>query len=116
MKTTRDLISILVELTTSMKHRHNNLKGGTMLFRMHIYRNTSSVINNPYGIVFKNEDLDIICITSKSLVNTVIDYLTHEMMETFDTCVSNIHCRTLAYSLQALQHLNMAGIVVILNF
>ena len=116
MKTTRNLIGILVELTARMQHGHYNLKSRTMLFRVHIDRDTTSVIYNLYGIVLKNEDLDIICITCKCLVDTVINDLTYKVVKTLNTCVSNIHGWTLAYSLQSFQHLNMAGIVVVLNF
>ena len=72
--------------------------------------------NKDLGIVLKNEDLDIICITCKCLVDTVINDLTYKVVKTLNTCVSNIHGWTLAYSLQSFQHLNMAGIVVVLNF
>ena len=42
--------------------------------------------------------------------------LTYKVVKTLNTCITNIHGWTLAHSLQTFQHLNMAGIVVVLNF
>ena len=46
MQTTADLVGALIELTTGMQYGHNDLQSALMLFLVHIYGDTTTVVLN----------------------------------------------------------------------
>ena len=114
MQTTRDLVCIFVKLTASVQYGHDDLQGRTMLLGMFINRDASTIIDNLDRIIWQNGDLNIITIASQGLVDTVIDNLADEMMQTLDAGIADVHGRTFAHCLKTLEDLNMTGIVVVL--
>ena len=115
MQATRHLVGILVELAASMQHSHYDLKGRTLLLLMHVHRDAASVIDHLDGVSGKDIDLDIVTITGKSLIDTVIDHLTHEVVQTLHAGIANIHGRTLAHGFKTFKDLNVTGVVIVLN-
>ena len=88
------LVGATVELSARMEHRVNNSLCRLLFCRMHIHRNSSSVIRNCCRSVFINRDGNIITIACKMLVNRVIDYFLNQMIKTASACISDIHTRT----------------------
>ena len=52
----------------------------------------------------------------QSLVDGVVDHLIHQMVKSPAGYIADIHRRTLPYSLQPLQHVDIAGAIVFLVF
>ena len=115
MKTTGNLVGVLVKLATSVQHGHNDLKGRTLLLLMHVHRNASSVIDHLDGVTGKDIDLDVVAIAGQGFIDTVIDHLAHKVMQTLHAGIANIHGRTLAHGFQTFEDLNVTGVIVVLN-
>ena len=80
MKTTRHLVSVVVELTAGVKNRHDNFKRRDLLDRVHIHGDTAPVIDNRYGIVGMNRHGNLGAETGHGLIDRVVDDLPDEMM------------------------------------
>ena len=52
----------------------------------------------------------------QSLVDRVVDYFIYEVMQAFDAYVADIHGRAFPYRLQAFEHLNVAGAILLRCF
>ena len=85
-----------------------------MELRMNTGRNTSAVVLDSDRAVGVDYDADIVAIARKSLVDRVVDYLIHKMMQTLYRCRTDIHTRTFTYALQSFKNLDL--IVVIRRF
>ena len=55
------------------------------------------------------DDLDAVAVAGQRLVDGVVDRLVDEMMQTVGAGIADVHRRTLAYRLEALQDLDVAG-------
>ena len=51
VETTGHLVTVFVKFTTCVQDGHNDFQGRAMLFRMHIHRNTTTVILNGNGVI-----------------------------------------------------------------
>jgi hypothetical protein len=98
-----------------VQHGHYDLKRRTLLLLMHVHRNASSVIHHLDGVSGEDIDLDIVAIAGQGLIDTVIDHLADEVMQTLYAGIANIHGRTLAHSFKTFEDLDVTGVVVVLN-
>ena len=112
MKTSGNLIAILTEFTTGVKHRKHDLQSRAMLLLVHTRRDTTSVIFHPDGIPWKNAYIDIRTEASHSLIYTVIHHLIDQVMQTSLGDVTYIHRRSLSNGLQAFEDLNTVRTVL----
>ncbi|CCY55749.1 putative uncharacterized protein [Bacteroides eggerthii CAG:109] len=80
---------------------------------MKIYRNTASVILYGNGVVFVDSNFDVVAITGERFINRVVHNFVNQVMKSFDTNVADIHGRTLTYSFQTLQYLDVTGRVIV---
>ena len=99
VETTGHLIAVFIELTTGVEHGHYDLQRGFMLLRVHIYRDTTTVILYGNGVILIDMDRDLIAETGERLVDGVIDYLIHQVVQTLLRDVADIHRRSLAHRL-----------------
>ena len=91
MQTSGDFVGVLVELSSRMKHGHDNFQGGTVLLGVHAGRNSSAIVGHTYGVILKDRDGNGIAISGHGLIDTIVNYLIHKMMETSFTNVSYVH-------------------------
>ena len=54
MQAAGDLVGVIVKLTTGVEHRHHHFSGALVLFRVHVDRDASTIINHGDGAVFVN--------------------------------------------------------------
>ena len=80
---------------------------------MHVDGNAAPIIGDAYGIVGMDDDVDMGCVTGQRFVDRVVDDLINEMMQTARTGRTDVHAGTLADSFQALENLNLTGIVIV---
>ena len=93
------LVAVLVELTTGMEHRHNDFERRFMLLRVHIYRNTTTVILNGDGVILVDVHGYLIAETRQRLINGVVHYLINKVMQTLERYIADIHRRTFTHRL-----------------
>ena len=111
VQASRYLVSAAAEFSAGMKHRKYDLKRGYAHFMMNSYRDTSSVVLNSHGAVFKKLNNYCIADACKSFVNTVVYDLINKVVQASLACASDIHTRTFAHGLQAVKHLY--GVLVV---
>ena len=79
-------------------------------------RDPASVIADRNRIILVDIDLDLIAVTGKRLVYGVVHDLIHEMMEPSCGSASDIHPRSLSYSFQAFQDLDLVRPIFSVKF
>ena len=96
METTRNLISILVKLTSRMKHSQNYFKGRLLLLWVHVGWNSSTIVLNSDGIVFIDCNSNGIAMSCESFIDGIIDYFPDQVVQAFDSYIPDVHGRTLS--------------------
>ena len=99
VQTTGNFIGILVELTTGVKHGHYDLQRRLMLFRVHVHRNTTTVILHGNGVILIDMHGDLVAETGECLINRVVHYLVNKVMQTLQRDITDIHRRAFAHRL-----------------
>ena len=51
VETTGDLVGAFVKLTAGVEHRHHDLQGGAVFFRVHIHGNATTIVLHNDGVV-----------------------------------------------------------------
>ena len=77
----------------------DNLQRRLMLLRMHIHRNTTTVILYGNGVILINVHRDLVTESCQCLINRVIYHLINQMMQTLERYIADIHRRTFAHRL-----------------
>ena len=91
VKTSGNLVAVLAELSSGMKHRQDHFKGRTLFLFMHSCRNTSSVIPYGNGIVPVYSDFYIGAVSGQCLVYTVVHHFIYQMVQTALSYVADVH-------------------------
>ena len=94
---TRNLIRILVELTTCVEDRHHYLKRGLALFGMHGNRNPATVVFDCYTVAFVNDHVYHSGMAREGLVNRVVHDLVYEVVKAFLAYITDVHRGALAH-------------------
>ena len=108
------LVGSFVELAACMEHRHHDFQGRFLFFLMEIHRNAAAIVLHGDGVVLVDGHLDVVAVSGHGLVDGVVHHLVHQVVQAVLADVSDIHGGTLAHSLQAFQHLDVAGRIVVL--
>jgi hypothetical protein len=111
MEPARDLVAVVVELPARVERGHHDLEGGAVLRRMHIDRNAAAVVHHGHARVLVDRDQDLGAEPGERLVHRVVDHLVDEMVEAALPGRPDVHGGTLAHALQALQDLDVPGVV-----
>src|SRR5690606_30998333 len=80
METARHLIGILVELAAGMKRRHHVFQCRAFLFWMLLNGNAAAVVDDGYGPVLIDDDLDMVAIPREGLIDRVVDDFVNEVV------------------------------------
>ena len=99
VQTTGHLVAVFIELTTGVEHGHHDLQRRFMLLRVHIYRNTTTVILHGDGVILVDMNRYLVAETGERLVDRVIHYLIHQVVQTLQRDIADIHRRPLAHRL-----------------
>ena len=108
------LVSALPELTAGVQIGEHQFHGGNAELRVHIHRNTTTVVNHGNSTAFVNLDDDFAAVSGEMLVNRVIQHFKHAVMQPTFIRVANVHARTLTHGFKALQLVNLGGAVLLL--
>ncbi len=112
-----DLVGILVELTARVQLGHDDLGRRDALFRVQVGGDAAAVVGHGHRAVGIEGDGDLVGPAGQRLVDGVVHHLVDHVVEARAVVgVADIHARTLAHRVQALQHLNGLGAVVVGGF
>ena len=107
VQTTGYLVSPTAEFTAGMQDRKYDLYRRNTCFVVDTYGNSTSIINNGDGIVFIDGYVNGITESCQCLIYRIVYDLVYQMVQSSAGCGTNIHSRTLSYSFQTFQYLNL---------
>ena len=87
----RHLVRPLIKLTTGVEHGHDHFERALVELLVFVHGNTAAVVAHGDTVVGANGDLDAVAKTGECLVDRVVHNLAHEVMETLDARVANVH-------------------------
>ncbi len=106
------LVGILVELAAGMELGHHDL-GGRHPLAVHLGRNAAAVVEHGARAVGIEGDEDLLREAGEGLVDCVVDDLVDHVMEARAVVgVADIHARTLADGIEALEDLDAVRTVI----
>ncbi len=79
------------------------------VFGMRVDGDAAAVVGNSEEAVGIEAHFDPGCVPGDSLVHGIVDHLGEEVMQRLFVGAANVHARTPAHRLQALQHLDVSG-------
>ena len=97
VQTTRNFIRILVKFAPRVQHRHHHFYGGAAFFLVKIDGNPAAVVADGNRVIFVDGDFDSVAVAGQGLVNGVVHYFPHQMVQAFYPRVADVHAGSLAY-------------------
>ena len=108
-----DLVGVLVEFSAGVQLGHDDLGGGDA-FVVHVGGDTAAVVGDGDRAVGVQRHLDQRRPSGQGLVHGVVDHLIDHVVQARAVVgVADVHARTLAHRVQALQHLDRVCAVVL---
>jgi hypothetical protein len=95
MKAARDFVAVLVKFAAGVQSRHYDLERAEVLARVPIHGDSATVVDNRDDVIFVDNNVYTRAVPGQRLVDTVIDDLVYEMMETIRAGAPDIHTGTL---------------------
>jgi hypothetical protein len=102
MQASGDLVAVIIELASGMQLSENDLKGAHLLTRMHLGRDTTTIVLDPDHIVLLDGNPDRVAKSGHRLIYAIVDNLVHQMVQTFDPRGTDIHSRPLSDCFESL--------------
>ncbi len=81
---------------------------------MHVDRNAAAVVPDRDGTIDVNRDFDLAAITGEMFVDRVVENFENAMMQPAFIGVADVHSRTLPDSFEALQFVDLRGVVLLI--
>ena len=112
VQTARDLVAVVVELAAGVQHRQHDL-GGRPAALVHVHRDAAAVVDDGHRAVEVDRDVDLGAVAGQRLVDRVVDDLVDEVVQAGGSGRPDVHRRALADGLEAFEHLDLVGAVVL---
>src|SRR5262245_17999296 len=107
----RNLVGRVLELATRVQNRQHDLRRRLAALLVQIDGNASAVVPDRARPIGMQDDLDAVAVAGERLVHGVVDGLVDEMVQPVRARVADVHRRALAHGLEALEDLDVAGVV-----
>src|SRR6266487_3271150 len=107
----RHAVHLSFELPAAVHPRQDELDAGHAIFRMDVHRDAASVVRDGHGSVRVEGDLDVLAEARHRLVDRVVDDLVDEVVEAPCVDAPDVHRRAFSDRLQALENLDLPGVV-----
>jgi hypothetical protein len=93
-----------------MQLSHDQFGGGNAFFGMDAGGNAATIVAHGAGAIGIEDHVDAIGMSRQRLVHRIVhDFIDHVMQAGAVIGVADIHAGTLAYGIQALEHLDAVG-------
>ena len=107
---------LATELAAGVQDGVHHGDGGQTGVGLNVHGDAASVIGDLNDVILQDLDLDVVAVAGQRLINGVVHDLVHQMMQTALTGGADIHTRALAHRLQTLQHLDLAGVILVVGY
>ena len=112
VKPAGDLVRVVVELAARVQHRHDDFGGRPSFLFVVVDRDPATVVRDRDRLVRVDRHRDFGAVPCERFVDGIVDGLEHHMMEPGAVVgVTDIHAGPFSHGLQALQDLDVRGIV-----
>ena len=104
-----NLVAVLVELAAGVQLGHHDLGRRALQFVvvLDVGRNAAAIVDDRDRVVGVDDDLDVVAVAGERLVDRVVEHLEHHVMQAGAVGrVADVHARTLAHRIEALQDLD----------
>ena len=109
----RDLVAVAAELAAGVQHGHDDLERAAPALVGHRgHGDAAAVVGHRARAVGVEDDLDPVAVARERLVDAVVDHLVHEVVQTARPGGADVHARSAANRLQALEDRDVPGVVV----
>ena len=106
----------VVELAARMELRHDDLGRRHALARMDAGRDAAAIVGDADRPVGVQADVDPVAMPGQRLVDRIVGDLEHHVVQARPVVgIADIHARPLAHRVQALEHLDRGGVVVVVR-
>ena len=112
VQTARHLVAVVVELAAGVEHRQRDF-GGRAAAAVLIDGDAAAVVHDGDRVVDVDGDVDLIAVAGQRLVYRVVDDLVDEVVQPGGAGRADVHRRTLADRLEALEDLDLVRAVVV---
>ena len=99
------LVVALAELAARMQHGKHHFEGRTVLLGMHAGGDASAIVLHTHRVVLEDLYVDGVAEAGHGLVDTVVDHLIDQVMESAFRDVAYVHRRSLADRFESFEHL-----------
>ena len=106
---------LAAELAAGVEDGIDDGDGGQAGIRLDIHGDAAAVVGDLDDVVLQDLDFDVVAVTGQSLVDGVVHDLVDQMMQAPLAGRADIHAGALAHSLQALQDLDLAGVILVVR-
>ena len=110
------LVCRMIKFTAGMQGAKHQFQRGNLFRGMHFHRNSPAVVLHRDGTILKQDHFNSVAVPGQGLVNTVIDNLIHQVMQTAFPGIAYIHGRSFSYAFKAGQNLYLFRTIVAVLF
>ena len=104
----------LAELASGMQNGENDLERGLALLLHGGHGDAGTVVDHGHGVVGMDRDLNGVVTARQGLVDRVVNNLVDKVMQAAESRGADVHARSFADGLEALQNLDVFGVVRLL--
>ena len=115
MQAAGHLVALAAELAAGVQHRQAHLHRGAVHLGMDAHRKAAAVVLHRHRAVQVQRDLDVVAEARQRLVDGVVHDLIHQVVQAQFVRGADVHARPAAHRLQALEHLYLALVIVIVS-
>ena len=107
------LVALAAELAAGMQDGEDDLHRGDLLLGVLVHGDAAPVVVDRDGVVGVDPHLDGVAVAGERLVDCVVHDLVHQVMQAAWARRADVHARTLADRLQALEDLDVGTVVMV---
>jgi len=115
VQATGDLVAAVAELAAGVEHGQRDGDRGQAVGGVHLDREATAVIGDRDAAVGQDLHVDPLAVAGQRLVDGVVHDLVDQVVQAALTGGADVHAGALAHRLQALQDLDLAGVVAALR-
>ena len=116
VETARHLVGGVVEFSAGVEDGEHHFGRRYPFGRMDVGRDAAAVVDHRDRAVHVDADRDVVAVTCQRLVDGVVHDLVDQVVEPLGGGGADVHGRPLPYRRKSLQHLDLVGAVIVIEF